>query len=241
MTAIEQHDATPCEAGGCTRPQAPGILLCLPDSQRLGDWLAQIQTEYEQLSAVPSMQGREYGTIGGTTLAGQRNPARLDVLVLRDRRSRERDGEDPDGNNGRGVLEILHARAEEVREGRDLAEPVTYAPACRFPCMHRSCLLGHPRPVRQPLTVARERRLLSDHLDWVMAQDWCGEFFDEIRALWSLLRSANGTGSGRRLERFQNPCDTCGVRALTHRPGSAVVSCENCGITHTFGAGKMSA
>jgi hypothetical protein len=48
--------------------------------------------------------------------------------------------------------------------------------------------------VAAPLTVATGRALLVEHRNfkWILNRDWAGEFFDEIRALWHLLRSANG-------------------------------------------------
>lgn len=269
MTVDLEQPAPICTASGCDRPQGASMTICEPDARRLGDWVAQLQSEYELLSADPSMQAREPGSGGGGTLASQRSPARLDVLTLTDfrtvmgaatdgtsygtaapkaigpwclfcnhdtctswRAGRRRDMYDDEAGSHRALsaLGILHGWAQQVREGRDLAEPVTHVAACQFPCMHRSCLLGRGRPVPVPLTVARERKLLAAHLDWILGQDWAGSFFDEIRGLWQLLRRANGHASPtRRVLRLHVPCPDCGVRAVTYRPGDTQACCENCG------------
>lgn len=242
MTAPERPATPVCASTGCQHPAAAGAQLCPLDIRRLGDWLAQLETEYAKLDAEPSMQGREVGTIGGTTLTSQRSVGRLEVMVLRDPRSKERSQLDPDGNDGRSVLEILYAYAEQVREERDLAQPVTYVVACLFPCMHRACMLGMGHPVRVPLTVTRERKLLATHLDWIISQEWAGEFFDAIQGLWLALRAANGHGAGgRRVRRLPVPCPSCQVRAVTYTPGADHAVCENCGATTALDAGRLSA
>jgi hypothetical protein len=197
MTTPEQHEGAPCAATGCTQPQAAGSQLCAVDGRKLGDWIAKIGTEYELLSAAPSMQGRDVGCISGGTLAAQRSPGSTHVMTIRDpRRGTGRigwDDADPYGvDDTPSVLATLASYADRVREGRDLVEQVTHVKACLFPCMHRACLIGVGHAVPVPLTVARERKLLATHLQWILEQDWCGEFFDEIRGLWGLLRAANG-------------------------------------------------
>lgn len=238
MTALAHDDAVPvCAASSCTRPAAPGAVLCAPDITRLGDWIARLGTEYELLSAAPSMQGREFGSIGGGRLASQRSPGNDHVMAMRDgRRGTGRIGwedADPWGvDDTPSVFATLHTYAEMVREGRELLAPVRYVPACATDCPHRSCHLGRGRPVRVPLTVATERKTLATHLDWILGQEWAGEFHDEIRGLWAVLRRANGHAAPtRRVHRIQAPCGTCGVRAITHRPGSPQAVCENCGAT----------
>lgn len=179
------------------------------------------------------MQGREVGTVGGTALASQRSPGNTHVMALRDPRRVTHPYTDPDPwgvDDTPSVFATLTAYADLVREGRDLALPVRHVDACRFPCMHRSCLLGRGRPVPVPLTVATERKLLATHLGWILTQEWAGEFHDEIRRLHALLRAANGhQAPARRLQRLHVPCPDCGVRAVTYRPGDGQACCENCG------------
>ncbi len=227
MTVDLEQTATPCAATDCTRPAAP--VLCAVDERRVGEALAGIQSEYELLSAAPSMQGREVGTIGGSKLASQRSPGNLQVIVLRD--PRRADAADPWGvDNTPSVFATLAYYAELVREGRDLVQPVHHVDACRYPCMHRACLLGVGHAVPVPLTVASERKLLATHLGWIVAQDWAGEFCDEIRGLHAVLRRANGhVDDTRRLRRLHIACPDCGVRAVTYRPGDGQACCENCG------------
>lgn len=226
-----------CTVGPCGRPQPIDSRLCETHRANLGDMLAQIRTEYERLSAAPSMEGREVGTIGGTGLSSQRSPGNTHVMALRDpRRGTGRiayDDADPWGvDDTPSVFATFNSYADRVREGRDLAEAVAHVPACLFPCMHRSCLLGRGRPVRIPLTVETERALLVEkkNFRWILGQDWAGEFHDEIRGLYAMLRRANGHAApARRVHRLEAPCPSCSVRALTHRPGTAAVTCENCG------------
>jgi hypothetical protein len=78
-----------------------------------------------------------------------------------------------------GVLAVLASWARAVREDRQLAWP-------------------------QRVTVASERRLLSDHLDWVAAQPWVDELAAEINALLRQLQRANGTA-----ERRAKPVGVC--------------------------------
>lgn len=265
MTALEHDDALPvCAATGCTRPADP--VLCAPDTRRLGDALAGIQTEYELLSAAPSMQGREVGSIGGTALASQRSPARLGVLTLTDRRTvmgvpgdstsygpvtpkaygpwclfcthdtctawragRRRDIYDDEQAAGSdravSAFGILNGWAEQVREARDLSLPVRHVNPCATACPHHSCRLGRSRPVRVPLTVASERKVLATHLDWILAQDWAGEFHDEIRGLYAALRRANGHASTR--PGYTAHC-ACGGRI---RWVNAAAVCQACGTS----------
>ncbi len=206
---VSNDQAAPvCQARNCTRPGNP--VICAPDTRRLGDWLAQLGAEYEQLTAAPTMQGREVGMVGGTALTSQRAPGNTHVMALRDRRRGPRETADPWGvDDTPSVYATLTYYARLVRDGRQLATD------------------GRT-------TVATERRLLSDHLDWAMRQDWAGQFHDEIRGLWGVLRRANGHAPvARKIHRLQAPCPGCSVRALTHRPGTPAVTCENCGHSET--------
>lgn len=257
MTAPEQEAAPSCTATGCQHPPAAGSLLCPVDVRKLGDWLAQIGTEYELLSAAPSMQGREVGTIGGTTLAAQRSVGSMHVMALRaPRRGTGRiayDDADPWGvDDTPSVFATLHTYAEMVRApeqdgGRGLTAPrmdLAYrrraappGPVCDPDgprCGHHTCEVWTFRTnVAAPLTVATERRLLATHLDWITRQDWAGEFFDEIRGLWQAMRYANGhTAPGpariRCLELVDGVECTGFVRWID---GAAV--CGGCGTTTT--------
>lgn len=227
MSADPDQAAPVCAAASCTRPAAAGM-LCAADERRLGDWLAQIGSEYELLSAAPSMQGREVGTIGGTSLTSQRSPGNTHVMAMRDpRRGTGYIGDgDPWGiDNTPSVFATLASYADRVREGRDLSLPVRHVDACRMPCMHRACMIGIGHVVTVPLTVATERRLLAAHLDWILGQDFAGEFFDEIRGLFAALRRANGHASTR--PGYTAHCD-CGGRI---RWANGAATCQACGTS----------
>jgi hypothetical protein len=54
-------------------------------------------------------------------------------------------------------------------------------------CGHHTCEVWTFRAdVAAPLTVATERAVLVErnNFQWILNQDWAGEFFDEIRDLW---------------------------------------------------------
>jgi hypothetical protein len=259
----EQPQVPLCAATGCRHPQAAGSLLCQVDTGRLGDMLADIGTLYELLSADPSMQGREVGTIGGTNLASQRSPGSTHVMALRSRyRGTGRIGwEDADVwglDDTPSVYGTLASYAEQVREGREIEPPrmdLVYVrsarpagPVCdpeQPRCGHHTCEVWTFRAnVAAPLTVASERELLveKNNFRWLLLQDWAGEFFDEIRGLWVLLRKATGHASPpSRVRRSPAPCPGCGVRAVIHRPGDERAVCENCGETTTVVREKISA
>lgn len=156
-----------CSAPACRRHPAAGWNLCRAHAAKLGQWLADVEDLYATLDAVPS-SAVDLNHAHGSVLAAHRSPARMDVLVLRDVRSREQDDEDPDGNHGRGVLEVLGSWARIVREARDLAAP------------------------DKPATVTSERGILVAHLDWCLSQDWVDELYADVRAVWALLKSAHG-------------------------------------------------
>ena len=223
----EPNDRPPCVAAGCTRPQAPGILLCVRDQAKVGDWLARIGDEYERLSAMPSMQAREPDSGGRGGLASQRSVGDLGVMSMRDRRSRERSDDDPDGNSVLGVFETLHAHAETVREGRNIGYPLAHIEPCKVPCMHLACWSGVAQEVRVPLTVTSERKLLAERVnfEWLLADDSAGQFYADIRQLWSLLKSSNAPEP--RTARRQCACGG----SIRWRDGAA--ECGSCGTRTT--------
>lgn len=227
-------------AASCGRLQAPGSLLCATDTRRLGDWIARIGDEYERLSAVPSMQQREPGTGGRSGLASQRSVGRLDVIALRDKRGRDRDDTDPDGNATRGVLEVLGSWAILVREERGI-EPSTVVlthrrqaappgPVCDLdapPCGHHTCWAWTFRTVVfSPATVPSERKVLAVHLDWIVTQDWVDELFADMSAIWRQVQAQNNPGNPRG---YVALCG-CGGRI---RWGDGAAVCQGCGTRTT--------
>lgn len=186
------------------------------------------------------MQQREPGTGGRSGLASQRSVGALDVMVLRDRRSRDRDVEDPDGSSGRGVLEILESWARLVREQRALTNPtvdLAYVRAARPAgpvcdpqqpaCGHHTCETWTMRgTVLAPITVLSERRVLAAHLDWILTQDWVDELYVDIRDAWSQIRAHTGP-TGR--PGFVAHCP-CGGRI---RWADGAATCTACGTVTT--------
>lgn len=198
----EHIDRPQCPISGCDRLCSPGWTICATHGLELGDWLRALPGLYEQLDANPNLPSPSAARDGrgGGSLKSMRNPALLDVIVLRDPRSKERSAYDPDGNRGRGVQEVIFARAAEVRAGRGLVvhEVPHTVPLGGRPigpgicegvwCDHAWCerwtlrMWVTPRP-----TLASEHQVLVDELDWVRGQDWAAEFHAELEALAELL------------------------------------------------------
>lgn len=226
-------DAPGCVIPGCTRPAAPGWQVCASDGQHMGKVLARIGDRVAQLDAAPATAAPGGEHTGGGTLASQRNPARLEVLVLRDHRSTERDPGDPDGNDGLSVFEVLHAHAEAVRETRwgDDGPRIPYpervfrtrragapGPICPT-CRHGSChAMTFTIAYDRHLTVSTERQLLALHLDWILGQDMAADLHADLERLWAAM------GGGQR--RTGHACPVCGHELLRDRSGAQCSACR---------------
>lgn len=197
-----------CAAPTCRRRPTHGQ-LCETDASRLGQWLSDIADDWTRLTAAPAITTWAPDHTGHGGLAAHRSPARLDVIVLRDRRSRERDDTDPDGTNGRGLPEVLHSWAATVRDERGLVLPIQRrtvplggrpaGPTCDHWCQHDTCLAWTMRGlIRVRPTVADDRALLATHLDWICGRDWVDEFWTDIRDVWAALKAATGQRTGQR-------------------------------------------
>jgi hypothetical protein len=186
---VTEYEATCAATVGCHHVPAVG-LICRGHLARLGAMLRDIEDEAVHLSAVPSMQQRT--SSGHGSPAFTRSPARLDVLVHRDPRSRlagQRlpgphcpscwhdsctdirawiDAYDVQATETLSVLDVLASWASIVREERDLV-------------------------ARWPVTVTGERDTLTRQLDWIAEQPWVDEFHSDLTTLLGQLRAANGT------------------------------------------------
>lgn len=250
MTQPDEQATPVCAADGCARPADP--IICGKHADDLGQHLAQLGAEYELLSAVPSMQGREVGTIGGSTLAAQRSVGNTHVMALRDRRAVTAPFTEPDPwglDDTPSVYATLHSYAELVRDGRGLTRPrldLAYVRAARPAgpvcdpdgprCGHHTCEVWTFRAnVADRLTVASERALLAErnNLRWLLLQEWAGEFADEMAALWRRLRSATAGPSSDR----KPPVGRCTNMRGEHECGGLLwadetatqVTCGACG------------
>lgn len=168
----QSEPTTTCAVPTCRR-SAVGGRICPSDQARLGQWLADVGADWQSLDPIPDMTSPGAGRTSGGALASHRAPARLDVLVLTDPRSRARDQHDPDGNPHRSVPEILGSWAATVRDERHLTQTAGY-------------------------NVPADRRLLADHLDWIASRDWIDDFHTEIRDIWAQLKAATGQTTGSR-------------------------------------------
>lgn len=182
-------EASPnCVIGGRPHVATDGQ-LCRHHLEDLGRLLREIEDEAALLDPRPSMAQRAGR---GGSLASQRAPVRIDVLVHTDPRRGTGvplTGEpDPTGwDDTPSVLDVLHSWARAVREERGLAAPAS-------------------------ITVTGERDLLTRQLSWIAAQPWVDEAYEDIRRLAAHLQARNGTARERAVGRCYLPADTgtCG-------------------------------
>lgn len=225
---------TTCVIG--PRPhQATHGFLCEGHFSRLAQNLRDIETEATFLDARPSMQQRM--DAGGGSLASERAPAKLDVLVHTDRRRGTGKSETDDDAIAAGktlpILDVLHSWARLVREERDLEPP-------------------------QTVTISGERDLLTRHLEWVAAQAWVDEAYGDVRQLHSQLLIANERQPDRPYSQCPVILDGLGCpgqvwihdelqpvwrrypdrcsKSWEHAPGAAV--CDACGSSWATDAEK---
>lgn len=161
-------------------------------------------------------------------------PIRLDVLNLLDSRSRD------DNGNPSSVVGVLAGWAQQVRLERRLA-PEMVERLIRQPdapdgpwhayCDHDSCAdmrIFYSEPAE--LTIDTERRLLARHLDWICAQYWVRDMWDQLRRLDRALREAVGDPYPRPIGVCPVPVDkgVCGT-PLYAQPSGDGVRCRGCG------------
>ena len=235
-----EADQPTCAAVGCRR--APDPVICRHHADDLGKWLAAIDPDsLADVSAAPSMQGREPGTGGsGGGLKSERSVGDLRVMALRDPRTAADD-------NLLSVFAVLHEWAEQVREGREIVThptramarmPGYHGPLCDHWCRHASCIAGTWRYWRafRP-TIATERKLLAAQLEtWILLQDWAGTFCDEIRELWILLDRAV---HGARPQVAKRACPLCGGLVTVQAGVAACTGCD--GTWHGLDIARLGA
>jgi hypothetical protein len=188
-----------------TEREATHGYLCTAHFERLAGALRDIEDQAASLDPVPSMAQRSGS--GGGTLASHRAPARLDVLVHTDRRSRPAgarrpgpacsecwhdtctdirtwlDAYDAHALDTLAVLDVLHSWARITREERALADP-------------------------QTVTVTGERDTLTRQLEWIAAQPWVDEMYADTQTLLGQLVTINRTGPDRPVGRCYLPAAT---------------------------------
>lgn len=179
--SAEQYEADRCVIGSKPHQATVGY-LCSRHLEQAGTMLREIEDQAVLLSAVPSMQQRNGSRGGG--LASQRTPVRLDVLVHTDPRHGTGMSEDEDDEIAAGetlsILGTLGSWARVVREDRDLTWP-------------------------EQITISGERDLLSRQLEWVAEQEWCDEFYGDLRKLLGQLKAQNGTAEDKPVGRCYLP------------------------------------
>lgn len=193
--------------------------LCPDCLSRLDKWLRSIPDSYALLDEV-----RDHGTVPSdpgtkhTKRPDAPAPMRLEVDDLLDSRrgyQYDDDGTPILSDNRRGVIGVVHAWAQLVRDQRQ-------QPA-RCTCGHLA--LGHTHYgivrctakkchchgyVAIPPTVTAECELLITNLPWCVEQPFAGDLYDEIRTLHRTLTDTLGDYRAR-------PVGSCAV--LGERPG----------------------
>lgn len=125
-----------------------------------------------------------------------RSPARDDVIVEQDVRS------DSGPDHGAGVLAVAHEWAAMIRDARSQAR-------------HRS-----------RVTITSECQTIRANHDWVCAQDWCADLFDEVRrAEWTVRRMLGFAPESAVGECIVDGCDG----RVFFTGDRAGVECRKCG------------
>jgi hypothetical protein len=243
----EDGSVTACVIGQREHPAAAGY-LCLGHLERLGAMLRDIEEEAALLSSVPSMAVVE-GTRGGAP-AFERAPARLDVIVHNDQRSRPA-GERPPGP---ACPECWHDSCIDIRTWTDAYDAQAAELLAVLDVLHSwARLVREERELSPPgrVAVTTECATLMFHREWLSEQPWIDEMYADIRTLLGQLRSVNATGPDKALcqcpvVKDGRPCtgqvwvhdelqpvwrryvDRCS-KTWEHAPGAAI--CDTCGTS----------
>lgn len=144
------------------------------------------------------------------TLARERTPARIDVLVHLDHRTSYGWSENPDDRKAAGntlpIRPTLIRWELTIRRGRNM-----------------------PRRGAPPGDLTE---FLLTHTEWAARQPWAGEMRDELRKLWTQLQHANGTAPDPPIGRCYLPTEegNCGGPIhIDERHGAA--RCGRCHAT----------
>lgn len=241
---------------GCQRPQ-DGVmvavpcqgaqLLCPECSARIDKWLRAVPDSYALLDEV-----RDHGTVPSdpgtkhTKRPDAPAPMRLEVDDLLDSRrgyQYDDDGTPILSDNRRGVLGIVHAWAQLIRDQRQQPARCTcghhaigHTHYGDIRCTAKKCGCHGYTPI--PPTVTAECELLITNLPWCVEQDFAGDLYDEIRQLHRTLTDTLGDYRARPVgscavlgERPGVPLPVlCGGALVMDREGHGV-RCVRCGVT----------
>jgi hypothetical protein len=163
-------------------------------------------------------------------------PANLDVLVLRDPRTKiqriptlQRDGKPSDMSEPLiNPVASMRDLAEMVRDGRPLTQTITRDRVIDG----RTVQVSRTIPAAIPGGIIGCINLLRRHANWVCEQDFVAVFWDELTAVHRAVRGALNDQAHRFIGRCYLTLDdsptACGGNLL--RPnGSHSVKCHRCG------------
>lgn len=207
-------------AHGCQRFATVGH-LCRGHFERLATILREIEQEAAILSAVPSMQIRTGK--GGGSPAAERSPARLDVIAMRDWRTRRWEPDEqprytPPAPKSFGpwCLFCDHESCVAWRAGRrrDLHDDEYDAGSANLSSILEELhnwarLVREEREFTEPeqITVVGERNLLTRQLDWIAEQPWVDEMLSDLTKLRGQIKALNGTQDERPVGRCYLPAE----------------------------------
>jgi hypothetical protein len=219
----------------------PPSLVCGWHERAVGRKLGELENDWLDLDLI-----EEPGTAPRRDEAGKGRrlkkpyppaPANLDVLVLRDPRTKiqriptlQRDGKPSDMSEPViNPVASMRDLAEMVRDGRPLTQTITRDRVIAG----RTVPVSRTIPAALPAGIIGCIDLLRRHTNWICEQDFVDVFWDELNAVHRAVRAALNDQANRfigrcYLEADGDPTQKCAGNLL--RPnGSLSVKCHRCG------------
>lgn len=157
-----------CTAGACSRTPTGRRELCDTHCDKLEGFLTRLRAEIAILDAVPSNGGNKAGS---KTLAREKTPVRLDVLVTLDHRAGVGWSETEDDRKAAGatvaIWPMLRQWEWNIRYGQRLSQ--------------------------RSMPAAQLLEFITTHCDWSCSQPWVGAMYTDTKHLLRQLQRINGT------------------------------------------------
>lgn len=247
----DQHDTTARPDWACLLHRPPkrvGAWVRADDSYRtcsscldfLRDVLRDISRQWLELDARPG-NSNDHGSRGAPGF-GSRSPARDDVIVMRDRRSKSYEQVDEwfdpirlphnvfghDSRTNPRLADIDRPHHEQERPSRSVHNTLSSL----------ADMVAEDRDMTPPSGDVYELvRWLDNQLDHITRQDWVRDVSEEIRGLWKQLKPVTGEPGRKRIGTCPNTVEKEDGRSTEcHAPLFAplkatdpTIRCETCG------------